>query len=152
MITGVNHTSFTVSDLDKSLAFYNDLLRMPVLSIAERPIEFGEKVVAIPGAHLKIAYLDAWGHKLELIQYLSHPRGRVTTQTCDVGSAHLCFNVDDIYTMVRELTAKGVKFKGDPQVIPAGTNKGGLVVYLEDFDGITLEFIQPPKSKLNANT
>lgn len=146
MITGVNHTSFTVSDLDKSLVFYGDLLGMPILSNAkERPIKFTEKVVGIPGAHLKIAYLDAWGHKLELIQYLSHPGGRVTTQTCDVGSAHLCFDVDDVNTMVRELAAKGVKFKGTPQLIPAGVNKGGLAVYLEDPDGITLEFIQPPR-------
>ncbi len=51
--------------------------------------------------------------------------------------------------MIRELAAKGVKFKGDPQVIPAGTNKGGLVVYLEDPDGITLEFIQPPRKEKN---
>jgi len=145
MITGVNHTSFTVSDLDKSLAFYSDLLGMPILSVGERPVEFAEKVVAIPKAHLKIAYLDAWGHKLELIQYLSHPGGRATTRTCDVGSAHLCFNVEDVYAKVRELTAKGVRFKGIPQVIPAGTNKGGLTVYLEDPDGIPLEFIQPPK-------
>ena len=145
MITGVNHTSFTVSDLDKSLAFYNNLLGMPILSVAERPIEFAQKVVAIPGAHLRIAYLDAWGHKLELIQYLSHPGGRVTTRTCDVGSAHLCLNVDDIHAMVRELTAKGVRFKGTPQVIPAGTNKGGRTVYLEDPDGVPLELIQPPK-------
>jgi len=118
MITGVNHTSFTVSDLDKSLAFYSGLLGMPILSVAERLIKFAEKVVAIPGAHLKIAYLDVRKHKLELIQYLSHPVGKVTIRTCDVGSAHLCFNVDDIYTIIQELTAKGVKFKGVPQVIP----------------------------------
>lgn len=145
MITGVNHTSFTVSNLDRSLTFYNGLLGMPILSIAERPIEFAEKVVAIPGAHLKIAYLDAWGHKLELIQYLSHPGDRATSRTCDVGSAHLCFDVDDIHSLIRELSVKEVIFKGTPQVIPAGTNKGGLTVYLEDPDGIPLEFIQPPK-------
>lgn len=143
MIVGVNHTSFTVSDLERSLAFYRDMLGMIPISVAERPPEFSEKVTALPGAHLKIVYLDAWGHRLELIQYLSPLGRRLGARTCDIGSAHLAFNVTDLRGMYREMAARGVRFKSEPLVIPAGPNKGGLCLYLEDPDGITLEFIQP---------
>lgn len=143
LITGFNHTSFTVSDLEKSLLFYRDLLGMPLISLKERPLGFCEKVTGISGAHLKIAYLEAWGHKMELIQYLS-PRGqKLNMRTCDVGSAHIAFNVDNLENMYHEMAAKGVKFRSKPMMIPAGPNKGGLTVYLEDPDGITIELIQP---------
>jgi len=144
VITGFNHISFTVSILEKSLAFYRDLLGMSLIHISERPPEFSEKVTGIPRAHLKVAYLDAWGHKLELIQYIS-PRGeKLDLRTYNVGIAHIAFNVDNLRTIYKEMKTKKVKFKSKPMPIPAGPNRGGLTVYLEDPDGITLEFIQPP--------
>ena len=145
MIIGVNHTSFTVKNLDISIPFYRDLLGLSIINIAERPPEFSEKVTGIPGAYIKIAYLDAWGHKLELIQYLMPHGKKIDARTCDVGSAHLAFNVNDIYRMYKELVDRGVIFKSEPIVIPSGPNKGGLTIYLEDPDGIILEFINSPE-------
>ncbi len=37
MILTTNHTSFTVSDVERSVAFYRDLLGFKLLSLAERP-------------------------------------------------------------------------------------------------------------------
>lgn len=145
MITRVNHTSFTVSDLDRSVAFYRDLLGMRVLDIADRPPEFSERITGIPGAHLKIAYLEGGGHKLELIQYLSPAGSRLDVRTANVGSAHLAFDVDDVWRMYRDLKARGVPFASEPIEIPAGSNKGAVAVYLRGPDGITTELIQPPK-------
>ena len=68
MITSVNHTSFTVSDLDRSIFFYRDLLGMDLISLAGRDPAFVEKITGIPGANVKVAYLQAPGHRLELIQ------------------------------------------------------------------------------------
>jgi hypothetical protein len=44
--------------------------------------------------------------------------------------------------MYRDLKAKGVRFKGEPLGIPAGPNKGNLMVYMLDPDDFTLELIQ----------
>lgn len=144
MIKSVHHTSLTVSDLEGSLAFYRDLLGMPVIHIFESSPEFCEKITAIRGARLKIAYLDAWGHRLELIQYLSPQGRRLDLSTCNIGVAHIAFDVDNLETMYQELKARKVKFKSEPVPIAVGPNRGGFSVYLEDPDGITLEFIQPP--------
>jgi catechol 2,3-dioxygenase-like lactoylglutathione lyase family enzyme len=144
MYTGVNHTSFTVSDLDRSVQFYTEALGMKLLNVSERDPAFSEKVTGIPGAHLRIAYVEAAGYCIELIQYLAPPAVKIDTRTCNVGSAHLAFNVDDLQGMYEEMSAKGVTFISPPCTIPAGPNKGGKAVYLEDLDNNTLEFIEPP--------
>ncbi len=145
MIRHVDHTSFTVSDLDRSVSFYRGL-GLELISVAERPPDFAEKVTGIRGAHLRIAYLLApGGHRLELIQYLSPPGEKLDTRTQNVGSAHLAFIVEDLPALYAELKGRGVAFKSPPVEVPAGPNKGNLAVYCTDPDGITLEFIQPRK-------
>ncbi len=141
-IVSVNHTSFTVSDVDRSVSFYRDL-GMKLISLAERDSGFAEKITGIPGAHLKVAYLRAPdGNQLELIQYFSPPGTKLDNRTHNVGSAHLGFNVDDLRGMYSVLKDKGVLFKSPPMEVPAGPNKGNLAVYCVDPDGFTLEFVQ----------
>ncbi len=143
-ITGVNHTSFTVSDLDKAVAFFRDMLGATVLSVADRPKDFSERVTGIRGARLYIGYVELGEHKIELIQYREGQGTTLDVSTNNVGSGHICFNVDDARALQKALEAKGVKFVAQPLEIPIGTNKGGFATYFRGPDGITIEFIQPP--------
>jgi len=142
------HVSFTVEDLDRSLAFYRDVLGMEPVAAMERVGEDISRIVGFPDAHLKIAFLRLPGGGpmlLELIQYLS-PRGRpVDRRTCNPGSAHICFNVTDIHSAYRALQAAGVCFRSEPVPIQTGVNRGGYAVYFLDPDGNTLELVQPPQ-------
>lgn len=149
MYTSVNHTSFTVSDLDRSIQFYTEALGMRLLSISERDVAFSEQVTGIPGAHLRIAYVEAAGYRIELIQYLAPPGEKIDTRTCNVGSAHIAFNVDNLQRMVDEMSATGVKFISPPRTIPLGPNQGGKAVYLEDPDNNTLELIEPARRSMS---
>ncbi len=144
-ITGVNHTSFTVSDLDTAVTFFRDMLGATVLSVGDRPREFSERVTGIPGARLYIGYVELGGHKIELIQYLEGQGTTLDVSTNNVGSGHICFNVDDVRELLRSLEAKGIKSVAPPMEIPTGTNKGGFASYFRGPDGITIELIQPPK-------
>jgi catechol 2,3-dioxygenase-like lactoylglutathione lyase family enzyme len=148
MITSTNHTSFTVSNLDRSIAFYRDLLGFELTSLAERDPAFSAKITGVPGAHLRVAYVRAPGHSIELIQYLSPPGIKLDLRTSNIGCAHIAFNVDGLRKMYSELKAKGVHFKSEPLEVFAGPNKGAVAVYLTDPDGITLEFIQSPTVKV----
>ena len=49
----MNHMSFTVSDLDRSVEFYRDMLGMELVSIADRDADFSSRVTGIPGAELR---------------------------------------------------------------------------------------------------
>jgi catechol 2,3-dioxygenase-like lactoylglutathione lyase family enzyme len=146
MIERANHTGFTVSNVERSIVFYRDLLGMELLSLAERDPGFSEKISGVPGAHMKTAYLKLPdGHQLELIQYLSPPGATLDARTQNVGSGHLALNVKDLRKLHAKLKSQGVPFKSDPLEIPGGPNKGNLAVYCTDPDGITVELIQVRK-------
>lgn len=145
-VRAMHHTSFTVSDLQRSLAFYRDLLGMEVYAEFERtPGSYVDRVIGIPNAHLKIALLRCPGTSdvLELIEYVQ-PRGpKVDVATPNTGSAHVCFVVDDAMAAYRALSEKGVRFRGEPVAITSGPHAGGYAIYFLDPDDITLELLQP---------
>ena len=141
MITTVNHISFTVSDLNASVKFYNEVLGLRLLDVSERDPAFSEKATGIKKAHLKIAYLSGNNCSVELVQYMSPKGKKIDTSTCNVGSAHVCFNVDNFKDFIEKLKRNNVKLTNEPQMIPGGPNKGKLMVYAKDPDSNNLEFI-----------
>ena len=146
-ITGQHHVGITVSDIDRSVGFYRDVLGLKLQSQGEMSGEFISKVVGVPGTHIKSAYLTAGGLTLELFQYVA-PKGgrqRASLQQFDVGHYHLAFQVDDIEDAYRALTARGVRFSDVPQYVPEGPDKGLGAIYFWDPDGVALEFIQAAK-------
>ncbi|HLD06874.1 MAG TPA: VOC family protein [Candidatus Nanoarchaeia archaeon] len=142
MITSINHMSFTVRDLDQAVRFYHEVLGLEIVSIAERPPEFSEKATGVKGAHLRIAYLKSLNGAIELIQYLAPPGGKRIAARNDVGSSHVCFNVADFSAMVQRLQKHNAQLVHPPLEIPAGPNQGKRMLYFEDPDGNTLEFIE----------
>ena len=54
MITGIQHISFTVSDLEDTIHFFSTLLSLEVSPIREAKGERVEKILQIDGASLRI--------------------------------------------------------------------------------------------------
>jgi catechol 2,3-dioxygenase-like lactoylglutathione lyase family enzyme len=150
-ITGAHHTSFTVADLERSLAFLRDVLGLEVVGVRDvRDAYFG-RIVGLPGAVVKAALLrvPGSGHHVELFEYL-HPRGQAhRPRPCDPGSVHLSLLVDDLPQLHAALRSKGVAFTSEPVLIEAGPNRGGYGVYLTDPNGILIELFQPPGRALS---
>lgn len=152
MIQGFWHVSFTVRDLEASVKWYTEVLGLEYVRGQVQHNEYTEKLVGIPGAHLKVAQLRVPGqtiplsrHHIELVEYV-HPRGEdIPLDTNRTGTAHWAFMVDDIHGEFERMKALGVKFKAEkPVAIEQGVNQGGYAVYFTDPDGITLELLQPP--------
>src|SRR6266508_3549551 len=139
-ITGIHHTSFTVSDLDRSLAFFRDVLRMEVLFVREVRDDYFGRIVGLPRCVVKAALLrlPAAGHHLELFQYLQPLGTSYQPRPCDPGSSHLSFLVDDLPGFCQEMRGKGLDFVSAPVLITAGPNQGGYGVYLRDPNGILI--------------
>lgn len=142
MITNINHVSFTVSDLKTSVEFYEKVLGLKCISNVERDEEFSADITGVAGAKMKIAYMEAPNCSIELIQYIKGEGERLDTTTCNVGSAHLCFNVSDYDEWIRRMEENGVRMRGKLCIVPAGPNKGRHVCYMMDNDGNNLEFIE----------
>jgi catechol 2,3-dioxygenase-like lactoylglutathione lyase family enzyme len=146
-IVGVHHTSFTVADLDRSVAFFRDALGLEVLFVREVRDNYLGRIVGLPGSAVKAALLRLPGssHHVELFQYLEPPGQGVQPRPCDPGSCHLSFLVEDLPALCAELADKSVDLVSAPIEITAGPNRGGYGVYLRDPNGILIELFQPPR-------
>jgi lactoylglutathione lyase len=146
---GVDHTSFTVSNLDRTLEFYVALLGFEIIWQREITNDYFRKIVALPDCVVKAVHLRIPGtsHKLELFEYVQ-PKGKpADIRDNNPGSSHLALLVDDIAGAYAYLKGKGVKFRSEPTLIDAGANKGGYGLYILDPDGISVELFQPaPKT------
>jgi catechol 2,3-dioxygenase-like lactoylglutathione lyase family enzyme len=142
-----DHTGITVSNLERSLAFWRDVLGFEFSHTAHQRGEMAEEITGVKGAELKLAVLKApGGHKIELLEYLAPAdRKPANLRPCDVGSVHVALLVDDLDTVLERIAASGWKAAGKPQTLCAGPNAGKRVVYVRDPDGTTIELMQPPK-------
>jgi catechol 2,3-dioxygenase-like lactoylglutathione lyase family enzyme len=144
-IIAADHTGITVSNLERSLAFWRGVLGF---ELSHRPHQSGElasEITGVVGAEISIAVLKGYGHKIELLEYHAPAeRKRIDLRPCDVGSVHVAFTVDNLDAILNTIAASGWKAAGKPQTITVGPNTGKRVVYVRDPDGTTIEFMQAP--------
>ncbi len=144
MIKSTEHFSFTVSNLNDSLHFFCDLLGLKATPVMELNDEDVQKIVGIPGAHLRISLVQIPDNKnIELIEYVKPKGKKLDLKTCNTGVAHVAFVVDDIQKMYDDLSSKGVKFSSPPVLVPGHDGKGrSAVCYLKGPDNITFELTE----------
>jgi len=140
-IKSFHHTAISVTDLNRSLDFYCNLLGMKMnWRIDHKSGEAFEKVVGLRNVDVSYAMLSGWGGRLELFQYHSPP-GQPFPQdkpVSDRGITHFAFEVEDIDDLYEKLVIRGVRFNAPPQTIRLGVR----AAYFHDPDGVTVEFVQ----------
>src|SRR5438045_3359366 len=114
MIIGFDHTSFTVTDIDRSVTFWRDALGFTVASVSPRSGDWQGHVTGVRGAELMVAHLYGYGQHIEFIQYLRPIEERSKLQPNIPGAAHVCLAVDDIDKTWNELIAAGATAQGEP--------------------------------------
>jgi len=141
----VHHTGLTVRDLDRSVAFYRELLGCSVAMEQDKTGGYLAAIVGYPEASVRMAHLRAPAGELviELFQYLDPVSIDTDLEPAKVGNAHLCFLLPDLDATYARLSAAGVGFFSPPIVIDTGANAGGKGLYLRDPDGITIELFEP---------
>jgi len=144
MIQGIHHTCITVSDLDRSVAFYRDLLGLELLMTeeSERSGDDRSKALGVPRAKVKLAILRAGDARVELIGYATAKGRPYDRSNNDIGAMHIAFQVRDIDAVYQRLVDHGVRFTSSPTTIPAGPMQGWRWTYFFDPDGVSLEIIQ----------
>jgi lactoylglutathione lyase len=144
-ITRPHHMGIQVADLERSIAFYRDLLGFDVVFQWNPQAEYIRQIVGYPGVDIHAAILRLPGDTgvfLEIMEYRNVDRTPVDTRTANPGTAHIAFFVDDCDALYGELVAKGVGSVNPPVTPTIGPNKGGRAVYMIDPDGIRVELIQ----------
>jgi catechol 2,3-dioxygenase-like lactoylglutathione lyase family enzyme len=143
MITGFNHTSFTVPDLDRAVSFWTGALGFRAASVGERSGDWQARVTGVRGAKLKVAHLFGYGHHMEFIEYLSGTDAAALYQPNMRGAAHVCLEVTDIHATAQQLLAAGATLQGEMAEVTMGTVAGGWAGYIRDPNGVIIELYEP---------
>ena len=146
-VLDTDHTGITVSNLQRSVAFWRDVLGFELSHTAHQKGELAQEITGVEGAELKLAVLRAPGdHKIELLEYLAPAdRARANLRPCEVGFVHIALLVDDLDVVLERIATSGWKAAGKPQRLQSGPNAGKRVAYVRDPDGTTIELMEPPR-------
>ncbi len=143
MISRIRHVAFVVSDIDKSLKFYRDILG---LKIYKRMIEndnFIGKLTGIKGVKLEwVKLIIPEGGLIEIIQYHSHPEDKKNVKTFNsnkIGCSHVALTVNNLELLYNKLIKNNFLCKSNPLISPDGKAK---VLYCGDPDGGIVELIE----------
>jgi catechol 2,3-dioxygenase-like lactoylglutathione lyase family enzyme len=142
MFKGVHHVGLTVSDLDRSFAFYERLLGRVRDFSTESDGPILSRAVGVPNARLRFGFITLGSVHLELLEYRNQRRERYELANCDPGAPHVCFEVTDLREAMEALAEDGIAFYSDPLDIEEGPLAGCSFVYFDDPDGITLELFE----------
>jgi len=143
--TGVSHIAVCVRDLDRSLAFYRDILGMQV--------DFDEVQDTTTGG-LPSVYKNARktrrtvhvrygpGQTTPSLVLTSHPgedNDGTPIKLDQVGISHLSFTVSDVKALAEELVSKGVEMAAPLEAFTAPDGRVSSI-FVFDPDGILLQF------------
>jgi lactoylglutathione lyase len=121
------HTMLRVGDLDRSLAFYTEVLGMTLLRRKD-----------YPDGRFTLAFVGYGPEDSTAVLELTH-NWDTARYELGGGYGHIAVEVDDAYAACDAVTAKGGKVTR-----PAGPMKHGttVIAFVEDPDGYKIEFIQ----------
>ena len=121
------HTMIRVGNLDKSIAFYTEILGMQLLRRQD-----------YPEGRFTLAFVGYGDEEHHTVLELTH---NWDTKSYELGNGfgHIAIAVPDAYKACDEITAKGGKVTR-----PAGPMKfgGGVIAFVEDPDGYKIELIE----------
>lgn len=126
------HTMLRVANLDKSLAFYQDVLGMKLLRKSD-----------YPEGRFTLAFVGYGNETDHTVLELTH---NWDTGHYDLGTGygHIAIEVDDA-----DAACNTVRTKGGKVIREAGPMKHGttVIAFVEDPDGYKIEFIQKHSGK-----
>jgi lactoylglutathione lyase len=121
------HTMLRVGDLDRSIAFYRDVLGMTLISRKDYPD--GKFTLAFVGygtnpEHAEIELTHNWG---------------VTSYELGTAYGHVALGVGDIHAVCDRIRAAGGKITREPGPMKHGTT---VIAFVQDPDGYKIELIE----------
>ena len=147
----VKSVGMTVSDMDRSVAFYSELAFQKVSDVEVLGEQY-EHLEGVFGARMRIVRMQLGNEYLDLTEYLT-PRGRLIpadSRSNDLWFQHIAIVVRDMDQAFEKLRALKVQFVSTgPQTLPASlpAAAGIKAFYFRDPDQHNLEIIYFPPGK-----
>ena len=153
-VQAVGPIQMTVSDMDRAVSFYSQILTFEKVSDAEVYGDEVEQLFGVFGARVRLVRMRLGNESIELAQFLA-PRGRpipVDSRSNDLWFQHIAIVVSDMdraYVILRRNNVEHAS--SGPQLLPDwNKNAGGIrAFYFKDQDDHPLEILQFPPDKGN---
>lgn len=152
-VDAVVRVGFTVADLDRSVAFFTDVLGFEEIDEREEAGDAVEARTGVFAARVRTARLRLGHEEIELAEFLAPSAGRpipVDSQANDLWFQHVAIVVADLDAAYARLRAHRVRHASSgPQRLPDWNREAGGIeaFYFRDPDGHFLELIEYPKGK-----
>lgn len=127
MITKLLHTRYRVADLEKTVAFYRDVLGLQEAGRFTSP------------RGSKIAFFKA-PQSEELVELCQYDASGPVIVGPDL--THLAFEVESIEAFAKHAAAKGYPLSDGPTL----TGSGSVIAFIDAPEGYEIELIQTPKA------
>jgi|SRR5215468_1105146 len=140
----MTHIGICVTDLERSIRFYRDLLGFTYRSELRVQGEPSDTLLRLRGVDLQAVYLERDGTRLELLHYAAPGAiGDGAPRAMNArGLTHLSLRVDSLQATLGSLRGAGVRVLDDTVIdIPAF---GSAAVFVSDPDGTLIELVQSP--------
>lgn len=131
-----HHVGLTVADLERAVAFYRDVLGVPVVDRFAVAGEAFADAVDLPGASGRFVHLDGGGVRLELVEYEPTGDARDPAALNRPGATHVGLTVEDVRAVYASLP-DDVETLSEPRTTASGTT----VVFLRDPEGNLVELL-----------
>ena len=150
MISAVDHINIVVSDLEKSVKFYTELLGFREIRRAHLEGKWIESVTSLQDVKAEVVFIaaPAGEPRLELLCYVT-PHGKMFPEHSIAntpGLRHIALRVDDIYTSAERLKEAGVTMVSEPVAVPSDVvshdSGNKILCYFLDPDGTLLELAE----------
>jgi len=147
-IAGIDHVSFTVSDLERTVDFYQNVVGMRLVGRKHRKAGdlgtalFGAKAREPGAAEILIADMELGGARVEFIQYLEPATTPYPGDPSVAGSAHIAILTEDIESEFRRLQAAGVRFHTPGRTVQDPGRPVWRWCYFRDPNGICVELVE----------
>jgi catechol 2,3-dioxygenase-like lactoylglutathione lyase family enzyme len=144
----VDHVSVTTADLERSIAFYRDVIGLPLLDRGELQGVELETLLRRPGARARWAELALGGGQvLELLQYVEPSEDGAPRRPWTAGATHLGFAVAALDPVLTRLHDTGVEVSDAVTLSEPGW-EGVRVCYATDPDGVTIELVERVRDRV----
>lgn len=139
-----SHLGICVSNMERSLHFYRDLLGFRYVSELNVAGEPANTLLQLQDVKLHAAYLERDGTRIELLHFASPAtEGEDASRPFNrSGFTHLSLRVEGLEALLKELAQAGVRVLEDTNVYNPQFRAGAVLI--TDPDGALIELVEAP--------
>ncbi len=125
------HTMLRVGDMDRSIAFYTEVLGMTLLRRKD-----------YPDGQFTLAFVGYGNEADNSVIELTYNWG-VAGYELGTGYGHIALEVEDVYKACEDIRSRGGKITREPGPMKHGSS---ILAFVEDPDGYKIELLSPSRN------